>query len=184
MKKSLLIFFLLLLSGYTNNSDATHTKVIHSPEKEVELYNLLMEYRQEEGLDSIPISAALSKVAYTHAEDLQNHQPDQGKCNMHSWSSNGDWSSCCYTDDHAKSECMWSKPKEITGYNEYGYEIAYSISFGGVIPYEALESWKTSQGHNDVILNKRVWKNRNWKAIGVGVCGDYAVVWFGEIFDE
>ena len=34
---------------------------------------------------------------------------------MHSWSANGSWTPCCYTADHARKECMWNKPGEITG---------------------------------------------------------------------
>jgi hypothetical protein len=30
-----------------------------------------------------------------------------------------------------------------------------------------------------VIVNSGIWKDMNWKAIGIGLDGEYGVVWFG-----
>lgn len=149
---------------------------------EKELYNLVMQYRSEKGLPSIPISRSLTYVAQTHVKDLMNNQPDQGNCNMHSWSDQGKWTECCYTSDHARAECMWSKPSELTSYTGNGYEISYFAS-NGVNPLGALNGWKSSSGHNAVIINAGIW-NRKWNAIGIGMYGNYAVIWFGNELDE
>jgi len=31
-----------------------------------------------------------------------------------------------------------------------------------------------------MIINKYAWKRLKWNAMGVGIYGNYAVVWFGE----
>ncbi len=142
----------------------------------------MMEYRMELGLPEIPISNALTKVAQLHCEDLTVNHPDKDICNLHSWSNKGTWNSCCYTDDHAKASCMWDKPKELTSYNFPGYEIA-SHSSVAMTAEMALDIWKKSKPHNDVISNKDIWKEQ-WKAIGIGIQGSYAVVWFGNSLDD
>jgi hypothetical protein len=50
-------------------------------------------------------------------------------------------------------------------------------------PSRALGLWKTSKGHNDVIQNKGIWRNSNWKAMGASVDGGYDVLWFGKKVD-
>jgi hypothetical protein len=47
----------------------------------------------------------------------------------------------------------------------------------------ALSSWKGSPLHHAVIVNSGVWARIRWKAVGVGIYGSYAVVWFGEEAD-
>lgn len=155
---------------------------------EYRLYLLINEYRETKGLPAIPLSASLSYVAGAHAWDLDENQPDQGICNMHSWSDKGPWTACCYTDDHEQAECLWSKPGELTSYDAFGYEIAYYNSQGVSrhpdIASAALEGWKNSPGHNRIIINKYAWKRMNWKAMGVGIYKHYVVVWFGEKTDK
>jgi uncharacterized protein YkwD len=153
--------------------------------EEKKMYDLIMKYRKSKKLKSIPMSAALSKVAQAHARDLAENYDvsDNNPCNPHSWSDKGKWSGCCYTADHKQAACMWSKPKEIAGYEGNGYEIAY-YSSAGANAEEGLEGWKKSPGHNPVIVNLGTWKNTEWKAIGVGIYKEYGVVWFGELEDE
>ena len=100
---------------------------------------------------------------------------------MHSWSSNGPWSSCCYTSDHAQAKCIWNKPSELTSYKSNGYEISHWSS-NSTNAEMALDSWKSSSGHNAVIINQGIWKNP-WNAIGIGILEGYAVVWFGNELD-
>lgn len=145
---------------------------------EDKLYNLIMEYRKSKGLPNIPRSASLSKVAQLHVEDLMTNHPDKGNCNLHSWSNKGKWTPCCYTKDHKAATCMWSKPVELTSYPGNGYEISAWASYTHT-PESSLDSWKSSSGHNAVIMNTGIWKSMDWKAIGVGMRGNYAVVWFG-----
>lgn len=77
---------------------------------------------------------------------------------------------------------MWDKPMEIAGYDSPGYEIAYWHS-AAAQPTAALEVWKKSPGHHAVIANLGVFKDAEWKAMGVGIYQGYAVVWFGEMED-
>ncbi|MEA3497116.1 MAG: CAP domain-containing protein, partial [Bacteroidota bacterium] len=65
-------------------------------EEELKLYNLIIEYRQEKKLPPIPLSPSLTIVAQTHVKDLADNNPDKGRCNTHSWSDKGKWTSCCY----------------------------------------------------------------------------------------
>ena len=150
-------------------------------EEEIKLYNLIMKYRKDYKLPTIPLSKSLTFVAQTHVKDLVVNSPINNKCNLHSWSSEGIWTSCCYTDDHAKASCMWDKPSELTTYSGFGYEIAYSSS-EVVTAEDALEGWKESPGHNAVIINQGPWGGK-WNAIGIGILEGYAVVWFGNEID-
>jgi hypothetical protein len=157
-----------------------------------ELPKQINDYRNQNGLDSIKLSGKLSAVAFAHILDLSTHQPHQAcgaSGNLHSWSDNGNWQGkygdgnwkgCCYPSDHSNQPCMWDKPKEIAGYQSYGYEIAHS---GSATAQAALNSWKKSPLHNDVILNKNIWANFPWKAIGAVHGGGYACAWFGTLPD-
>lgn len=167
--------FLLLLANIAGYAQSTS-------EQEAELYKLIMEYRKASGLPEIPRSPALTQVARLHVRDLVENHPDRGECNLHSWSAHGTWSSCCYTNDHAEASCMWNKPKELTSYPGNGFEIAHWSS-EGVTPEGALQGWQGSRGHNSVILNQGQWKDQ-WNAIGIGIRGSYAVVWFGNKADK
>ena len=124
----------------------------------------------------------------THCKDLVENRPDMGNCNGHSWSNKGAWTSCCYTPDHSKADCMWTKPSELTNYNGNGYEIACGdteccLDFKMTADY-ALNSWKGSPGHNSVIINQGSWNDLEWQAIGIGIYKCYSVVWFGENRDD
>lgn len=143
----------------------------------LELIGLVNAYRAENGLPPIPASPSLCTVAAAHTRDLADHAPHaQPGCNLHSWSDQGDWTPCCYTRDHARAECMWNKPAELTGYRGNGYENAS----GGSTPDEALRSWRSSPAHDAVILHRDIWSSRSWRAIGADVYGGYALLWFGE----
>lgn len=146
--------------------------------EETKLYELIMSYRASYNLPSIPLSPALTYVAHTHVRDLAAYPPT-GECNLHSWSEHGEWTPCCYTSDHAQAQLMWNKPRELTTYTGAGYEIAFYNS-AGATAVSALEGWKQSHGHNTVIINQGKWNVKTWKAIGIGIYKNYAVVWFGE----
>ena len=187
MKNDLLMLRLMLLmvlftfSGKPVDSYSAQACI---SEQEYRLYELINEYRARYGLPKIPLSHSLSYVAGAHVWDLNTNQPDGGRCNMHSWSDKGPWEKCCYTEDHKKASCIWSKPEELTGYEGNGYEVAYysswTIEEHRDMAGAALEGWKSSPGHNQMILNKYAWKRVKWRAMGVGIFGNYAVVWFGE----
>ena len=168
----------MLTFSQHNQSD---TVCINSKEKE--LLKLINEYRKSKKLPPIKLSPELTRVAKIHVHDLITNNPCKGKCNMHSWSDKGNWKPCCYTDDHKNADKMWSKPSELTSYKSNGYEIAYQSS-DGAVPSEALLAWKKSQGHNMVIIEKGAFNKMKWKAIGIAVEGNYALVWFGTLSDN
>lgn len=144
------------------------------------LAHLINAFRLSQGLPEISISPRLTQVAQAHVQDLEQARP-AGQCNGHSWSAAGPWSACCYTADHAQAQCMWDKPREITrsAYPGPGFEIVFWAS-GQATPEKALERWKVSNGHRDVILSRGVWSRTPWQAMGTAVSAHHAVVWFGE----
>jgi uncharacterized protein YkwD len=174
---------LLRLTSSSSGQDQGNKTCLSSEERK--LYDLVMNYRKSKKLKVIPLSSKLTMVAQAHARDLADHytvDPDN-KCNPHSWSSNGKWSSCCYTSDHKQAKCMWDKPMEIASYNSPGYEIAYYSSIGASAE-EGLEGWKHSPSHNPLIVNDGLWKKIDWNAVGVGIYKEFAVVWFGQLKDN
>jgi len=191
MYKINLLFCILFLLSACNSEDISEsiTDVTESitsdtsdssdPEESTSLADVINQYRVKQGLNAIPLSVSLTMVAEAHVADLENNNP-YGSCNLHSWSNQGNWSACCYTGDHAKAQCMWDKPREITDeiYSGYGYEISAQNS-GKMTAKGALEQWKGSTGHHNVILNRDIWADNNWRAIGAAVSAHYAVVWFG-----
>lgn len=176
----LVVLYSLSLFSFVNSPVNEHPTVICVSSEEKELFDLLNEYRVSKKLKPVPFSAALTQVAQAHVRDLHNNYKfdPNAECNPHSWSKNGDWSDCCYTNDHKQAQCMWDKPKEIAGYNSPGYEIAYFQS-NGAEPYVAMEGWKKSKGHNPVMINTGIWEKVTWEAMGVGIYEEYGVVWFG-----
>ncbi|MBG16548.1 MAG: S-layer protein [Crocinitomicaceae bacterium] len=162
------------ISQYTfekyNSKETTISKEEHL------LYELINQYRKQKRLPAIELSKALCHVAKLHAKDLE--------LNLETLTHG--WSTCKYKDNLAKTyPCMWEKPSELTSYQFTGYECAH----GGEGNYVAtaktsLESWKSSVPHNNVIINKSIWKNTTWKAIGIGIYGGYATIWFGEEKDN
>lgn len=153
--------------------------------EEKKLYDMINQYRKTKKLKPIPLSSKLTKVAQAHVHDLMDNYSyeDVDKCNPHSWSGKGSWSSCCYTPDHKQAQCMWDKPKEIAGYQSEGYEIAYYTT-GEANAAEGLDGWKKSPGHNPLLVNLGIWEKMEWKSIGVALYGNYGVVWFGIVPDE
>lgn len=182
---NILPLILSLLIGLSPASKQEKTQLSHD---EIKLYELIMEYRESKGLDRIPLSNCLSIVAQTHARDLAINHPDKARiCNLHSWSRKGEWTPCCYTDDHIRAKCMWDKPAQLTSYKADGFEIACShISPSNpefkITPEVALELWQNSPSHNEVMVNLKDWEPHTFRAIGVGMYKGYATVWFG--FEE
>lgn len=185
------ILCLLLTFFYTGwaQTDSVNRKIddLCLSQTEFEIYRIINQYRKEKGLDSIPLSKSLTYVAKVHVKDLAENHPNSRRCNMHSWSDQGNWTSCCYTKDKKKAECMWNKPKELTNYVSAGFEIAFwtNIPFLDPEKYAALslKEWKKSPAHHQVIINLPPWDRFTWMAMGVGAYKGYAVVWFGELDD-
>ena len=152
-------------------------------QEERALYEQIMAYRAKKNLPTIPLSSSLTIVAKTHVKDLIDNQPVRGRCNLHSWSDQGNWSRCCYSGNPKSYPCMWDKPRELTSYTGDGYEIAYWSSKGATAK-DGLDGWKKSKGHNAVLVNKGIWRQVEWQAIGIAIQGNYAVVWFGKELDS
>lgn len=154
---------------------------------EAELARLINEYRVSVGLPALPVSKSLTLVAQQHAWDSINNNPFTEQCNMHSWSGNvnpalqqGTWTAVCYTADHANMAGMHSKPREIAGYPADGYENSHWAS-AGASPGSAINGWRNSPGHNAVITEQNGWGP--FLALGVGISGQYAHMWVGEVAD-
>jgi hypothetical protein len=193
---AILALFSILNTGFSQ--ETAHNKWLMKPiryqfvdykqanvilsENENQLYRLIMDYRAANGKPSIPLSKALTFVAQTHAGDLMDNYSVSNRCNLNSWSGKGNWSSCCYTKNHKKAACMWNKPRELTTYAGDGFEIAYTRLTP--TPRKALEKWKKNPLNDQVVLNNGEWTEVTWNAIGIGIYGDYAVVWFGKVIDK
>lgn len=176
------ILFFSLFSLFTVQRQAGPEEICVTDD-EHKLYDLIMEYRKSKGLGTIPLSPALTKVAQIHVKDLMENYNQTNKCNPHSWSRKGNWSSCCYTNDHKEAECMWNKPRELAGYTSPGYEIvAWRVP--EATPQHSLEGWQKSKGHNPLLVNSGIWEKVTWGAIGIGMYKNYAAVWFGELKDN
>lgn len=145
--------------------------------EEDQLYRLINEYRQQNGLSPIPLSGALTIVANRHVQDLAENIGTLTHA----------WSDAFYDSNNSSTwPSMWLAPQRLnTGYFGYGYEIAHGATGGYVATAEsALNGWKSSELHNAVILNQGIWQDNQWKAIGIGLYKGYATVWFGEETDQ
>ncbi|MGB3192998.1 MAG: CAP domain-containing protein [Limnoraphis sp.] len=146
--------------------------------KEIELYNLINEYRAENNLSSIPASKALTIVANRHVLDLG----DNIGTVTHAWS-DAPYSA----DDPNTWSNMWTAPERFdTGYPGNGYEnvAGYSgFDTPTLTAEDAFDLWINSPSHNAVILNQGQWANREWNALGVGLYEGYGAIWFGEELD-
>ena len=171
---------MMILGLFAAGVNGSHPLTTHT---EYRLYRMIIEYREELQLPPVPLSAKLCLVAQIHARDLAENLPYNERCNLHSWSTKGPWTGCCYQKDHEQASCMWNKPYELTGYKGQGYEIAYWNDFSYENPddivIDALKAWKKSRGHHTVIINQDIWRQLKWKAMGVGVYKGYVLVWFG-----
>ncbi len=160
-------------------------KAMGLTEKEAKLYYMINAYRESLGLPKLSFSKSLTEVARAHVRDSNTYTPEnqvdsrgvQG--NLHSWSGNGIWTPVVYTSDHEYQDKMWSKPREITNYTGNGYEI--SASGRRISPETALDLWKDSPGHNQVMSTQGMWSDL--KTMGVSIDGHYAHVWFGSDAD-
>ena len=166
--------------------------------EELDLYHLIMEYRDEMGLSPIPLSAALTATAGRHVADtyynmmLEGQEYGELPDGSSGWPSGGNlhsWSDAPYFADHSEPEVMWDAPERLgLDYPSAGYEISAAGYGSGAA---ALEGWKGSPDHNNVIINQDIWQDISWEAIGVGQLlnpedqpgltfqGNIFHVWFG-----
>jgi len=163
-----LFLFITVIQGQTK--DTIYKKHCLNVE-ERKLYLLVNDYRKEKNLPAIKLSKSLSYVAHMHMIDLHDNVKDM----THGWST------CKYDPKDSKTmPCMWLKPSELTEYAGYGYECVFYTTKEPATALDALSAWKKSASHNNVIINKGIWANSKWKALGVGIYKNYAAIWFGE----
>lgn len=155
-------------------------------EEEARLLDAVNAYRDDNGLAHVAWSKSLMTVAQWHAWDAGANSPFNATCNRHSWSDARPdlWTEVCYTPDHANAEGVWFKPREITG-NIYTAASFENAAWGYLTPEAALNGWKNSIGHNNVILNRDIWTRYTWRAMGVGVNSEsnYYFLWFSDRVD-
>lgn len=188
--RALLLFSLLIpcLAGFAQVEN-TPAQLADEPMNATEaaVAKALNAYREKRGLKAVPLSRSLCFVARTHAIDQTGHHQYKSKCNLHSWSEAGNWSSCCYTPDHKQASCMWDKPRELTQYQGDGFEISFYSTYKYNSPEDfaadAIRNWISSHSHHEIMVNLNHWRTVEWKAMGVGVYGNYINVWFGKLPD-
>ena len=150
--------------------------------EEYRLYNLVNEYRNSLNIPVIPLSKSLSQVARQHITDLIINKPDTGSCSFHSWSDKGKWQACCFARASRDKLCMQTKPGELTTYPGKGYEVVYWESREATAA-KAIEQWKETSAARSVLTNVLEWEDYDWKALGVGIEGGFAIIWLGEETD-
>lgn len=138
---------------------------------ELQLLNLINQYRKENKLNEIQLSKPLSVVANRHLIDLQLNV----KYLTHAWSN------CPYDIKNKDTwNCVTAAPKRLkVDFEGNGFENLYRNLNANANPSIALEGWKKSPLHNSLILNLGTWNSQNWESIGVSVRGQYAAIWFG-----
>ncbi|HAH56811.1 MAG TPA: hypothetical protein DCL86_01550 [Bacteroidales bacterium] len=149
--------------------------------EEYKLFRLINDHRRIHNVAELPLSRSLSYVARVHAMDLTRYRPDFGDCNLHSWSENGQWTACCYATDIDRIKCMTEKPRQLTNYKFKAWEMAYEAG-EPARAIDALDLWVSIGITNDYLLNTGKW-TKPWKAMGIAIYGEYALVWFGEAPD-
>jgi hypothetical protein len=172
-------FYFLFILSFLFLAGCKKDEIINPGDSLVDVIN---KYRLEQNLPEIPVSPSLTIVAETHVNDLAKNYKQNDECNLHSWSDKGNWIPFCYTPDHANAQFMWDKPRELTSYPGNGYEIA-AFRSDSMTANAAIELWKKSETHLDLILNRGIWKDVKWNAIGGAIDEGYAVLWFGEETD-
>ncbi len=174
-----LLFFLLFQLIFNIIASAQDDFCISDTEHQ--LYNVVNTIRKENNLKPIPLSHSLTFVADVHAKDLYLNYNRKSKCSMHSWSDKGRWSACECNDNLFK--CMNSKPKELTPYKSYGYElICYQNK--PIDHKQIYKTWKNQSAILNIILQRATYSTKKWEAMGIGIFRGYISIWFGEKEDK
>ena len=147
-------------------------------EQEMDLFNMINDYRHLSGLQPVPFSNSLSYIAMIHAKDLLLYFNEEDECNYHSWSAHGFWKPFCYPMDENKKQSVWDKPRELTKYPGKAYEIVVWEN-RNVTPDSVMMVWQMEEYFNSFLLNTGKWRDQQWKAVGIALQGNYACAWFG-----
>ena len=149
--------------------------------EEKKLIAIINHHRENKGLHAIEVSPNINKLANRHVQDLSKNMDlylKDGKSWKHGWSD------CPYDGKDDKTyKCMWEAPKRLgIAYPGYVFENLSTASNGSTAE-GAFSSWLGSKPHYRVIVNKGVWEEHRWNAIGVGIYGKYAVMIVGREVD-
>jgi len=151
--------------------------------EELELAKAINAYRVENEMPEIPLSRSLCYVADVHAKDLYFFYNERSRASMHSWSANGRWNECTYSNPRTDGRCMHNKPSELTDYQGLGFELAYRDNTDQATK-NAFDAWINNEITRKVILNEGSYLTFDWNAMGVKAFNGYVLVWFGTITDK
>lgn len=151
--------------------------------EEQQLAEAINKIRIEHGKSPVKLSVSLSYVAKTHVKDLEVNHPDTSVCNLSSWSNKGKWTPVCFNPYVVDQKAMWDKPRQLTRYPYNGYELAGYMQ-DGIIVDSLADLWDTLWQSLNMILTEGSWSKKSWRAMGVGIEGNYASVWFGQREDK
>ena len=152
-------------------------------QNEMNLFKTINSIRKEYGKKAVKLSTSLSVVARTHCNDLLLNHPDTSICNLSSWSDKGKWTPCCFNSYIPKPLCMKKKPKELTPYPYYGYEMVTFFQEGYNLDSLIL-LWSDTKEVLDMLLTRGIWSEKKWVVAGVGIDSNYVSVWFGQKPDK
>ena len=173
------------IAGAQSTSVPANTGVCLNAQ-EAALVQLVNNYRVQNGKPALPASRWLVTTGQWHVWDRIANNAVGGACNPHSWSAAMPnlWQPVCYTSDHAQAAQMWAKPRQISlnSYSGNGFENS-ADSGAPMTAAQALSQWQGSPAHRDVILNQGSWAGIAFGGLGVGIQGNYAVLWFGDRVD-
>ncbi|MFA8451606.1 MAG: SPOR domain-containing protein [Bacteroidales bacterium] len=151
-------------------------------ERSKEIIDQINKYRKENNLPEIKISTSLCWVAYLHNEDLIHNQCDTADCTLSSWSDIDLWQGGCINQKNRNIKISRNKPKEICNYPSQGFELTF---WQNTHPdtESVIKDWTSDNISRNIIINKGIWRNHEWNAIGASAIGNYVLVWFGSSID-
>lgn len=182
MKIALTIFLflsvVLINPTFANNETGSQPGILTATDcpgdglerEELRLYEMVNQYRLQNGLSPIPLSPSLTRVANRHVRDLAENigylTPS--------------WSDCRYDDNDSSTwNCMWQAPQRLnTAYTTPGYEIIAANGYK-IFAITALQQWQQNSAYQALMLNQSQW-TIPWQAMGVGIYQRYAVLWLGK----
>ena len=175
--KKFFVLMLAIMLGYIAN--AQDYKSVALNDTEIEILNLINDYRAENGLEELQVSMALCYVADAHVKDLYYNKPQEKSGSLNSWSNKGNWKPLNYTKDRKAVKNMMKKPSELSNYKGDAIEIAI-YKQGKINPEEIVSSWKLFPQFDNVMLNLQPYASPLWKVMGIAEFNGYISVWFGD----
>ncbi|MDD4141975.1 MAG: SPOR domain-containing protein [Bacteroidales bacterium] len=175
------IFFLLCIISYNIYSQDYNSITIEN--KEAKIYELINEYRVDNGLSALSLSTALCYVADVHVKDLFFNTPHKACGSLNSWSDKGRWRQLCYDKSKTAIRDMKKKPAELTYYSGQSMEMVY-YNNGEFTCSDVVNAWISTPAFNRLILNKAPYAATKWLTIGIAEFEGYVSVWLGPLPDD